>query len=420
MLQRQHPEYAWCRIYAEHNETVAGWKANEKLPINGAGPWLSVMRFRTKEREYPNRASSGIDTADGTHTNFCMGLSQPTPPDPDPEPTPEPSPTPPPTPLPLPTPAPTSPTPAPTNPPTFEPTNPPTNPPTLEPTELTPAPTNPADPTPAPTNTADPTPAPTPCPSCPDCPTTQTTTTGLPPSPPPCNKRWTTESDYLLSGVESKSTMKSGTKNGRVKYPNVNVKVNGVKTTLDLLMIPLTTWRGKKCNSNDQCTAGGYDAIGGMGMINLEVGNKDSNYEFEYKFVLPGANKDSDAVVVDDVYIEFFDIDTGNNGEPGNVKVKEMIMVKSDEVAEVPINGDQVDFVDERDKGYFGLVAREFGDSKNNPSSLTHMTEVQNDLRAMVRYKNVGKFWVKFGVGSKGNKGGRNFYFSLTDNWPKC
>jgi len=402
MLQRQLPEYSWCRIYAESADTVALWKSEERLPIGGAGPWLSVARARTKEREYPNRASTGIDTADATTTNFCMGLPQPTPPNPPtPEPT-RPEPTFAPTPLPTrepPTPTfPPAPTPAPTVPPTPGPA------PTLAPTE---PPTRP-----------DPTSPPTPCPSCPECPPDDTTTLAPTIAPTPAPTPWcdrpTTDAGFLLTGSASTSSLKKGTASGVVRYKDRTVTSKGVRTPADLLMIPKTVWKGKQCNKLNQCTTGGYDAIGGFGMINFEVGEENSEYEFDFKFVHPGQEAGSAAIEVDDVYIEFYDIDRGASKKAGNIVEK--VVLDAREVSGKPSVGSKISLIDESQREgswQWGLQAEEFADNANNPSSLTKIGPIQEKVKARVRYQNVGKFWTKFGVGWKGGKGGRNIYFSL-------
>lgn len=214
----------------------------------------------------------------------------------------------------------------------------------------------------------------------------------------------------MLNGVESHSSLSKGTTNGEVRYPNVNVRVGGVKRKLDLLMVPTTEYRGQGCSGGGSCTAGGYDAIGGMGMINLEVSKQDADYDFEFRFVEPNADRSSIPVKVDDVYIEFFDIDRGNDD------VVEKIIVRAEELTHYEA-GELVDLV--VDDAQIGFVAREYGDGQNNPTSLTTLDDTQFSLRAQVRYQKRGVFSVKFGVGYRPRgRGGRNFFFSLTDSWP--
>lgn len=207
--------------------------------------------------------------------------------------------------------------------------------------------------------------------------------------------------------------MEKGTSNGLIRYPDRVVTSKGVRTQADLLLIPLTPWRGRECNEKKQCTAGGYDAIGGMGMINLQVGTSDSNYEFEFRFVAPGHGSKSEAIVVDEVFLEIFDIDKGTDD------VVETIVVDATQVAGIPKVGSNVELLDESQKDgswQWGFVAKESSGDENNPTSLVHINEEQEAVKARVQYKNVGSFKTRFGVGKRRRgTGARNFYFSLNE-----
>lgn len=200
-----------------------------------------------------------------------------------------------------------------------------------------------------------------------------------------------------------------------IRYKDRTVTSKGQRTPADLLMIPRSTWRGKGCNQMNQCTAGGYDAAGGFGIINFEVGAEDSEYDFEFKFVHPGEGRDSAAIEVDDIYIEYYDIDRAANKETAE-HVIETILVDAREVAGTPSVGSKVTLIDESQKDgswQWGLQAEEFADGNNNPSSLTKITPIQEQVKARVRYQNRGSFKARFGVGRKAGSGGRNVYFSL-------
>lgn len=209
--------------------------------------------------------------------------------------------------------------------------------------------------------------------------------------------------------TDSKGRLKGqgeGTTDGEIRWPDVKVTVNGTKRALDLLMHPLTKWRGNECGTKKMCTAGGYDdLLGGFGMINVDIGKKDSEYEFEFRFVERDQDKSSAPVTVDDVYIEFFDIDRASD------VTAEKIVVKKEEVADI-FHGDAVDLLDEG--GQYGFVALEDGNSTNNPSSLTYLSPDQTRMTARVHYQKKGLFSVKFGIKGVAGKG-RNFWFSLDE-----
>lgn len=218
--------------------------------------------------------------------------------------------------------------------------------------------------------------------------------------------------------------MQKGTTDGFIRYPDRIVTHKGVRTEADLLMIPTTPWHGQKCSKGGQCTAGGYDAIGGMGMINLELRQEDSEYEFEFRFVHPGKGSDSAAIEVDELFIEFFDIDKGEN-----IDVVEKIIVDAKQVSGKPSVGRNVGLIDESEKDgswQWGFIAEEQADNENNPTSLVTLNEKQQRVTAKVRYQNVGSFTTKFGVGKKppkkrkskkgkSNYKGRNVFFSLNE-----